>query len=54
MAKWSEVLPYEMGGPSTWIVAEDHLRVYSGGKLVAEFPKVQFANIILELAKALR
>ncbi len=30
------------------------MRVYSGGKLVAEFPKVQFANIILELAKALR
>jgi hypothetical protein len=52
MAKWSEVLPHEI--PATWVVSEDHLRIFRGGNLVAEFPKVQFANIITELAKALR
>lgn len=39
--------------PTIWIVQDDQLKIYNGGKLIACIPDYQFAKLIVKLAEHL-
>ena len=39
--------------PTIWVVQDDQLKIYNGGKLIACIPDYQFPKLIVKLAEHL-